>query len=329
VLDTINWEVNPTVGPNSCNTPYYCSFINPVFADNEQGSGYPGLYPSPPYGGGSNGTGYSFGSTPNTGSDTLGLGLTNHFDTMPTYPQANMLDGTFVPVAGGSGLALTWDTFTTGGTYNSTGSSGACPDPPSGPSLHSSCWTPGPLSAQAISGLGFDIQLNDPGQALGPWSVTFAVYGATPGCGTGGGFTTVTVGINEGVLDCYDYVNSEMTDSQGDDADNLGCPDGDPTCLGYTAGAQLLGTITVNSDSNGDPAFFGFTTTDTYGIGALVETGSTNPNGDLSDSNFAISEQTLLYSQQTETGTPEPATLLLFGSGLLIAARRLRKRTTK
>jgi len=101
-----------------------------------------------------------------------------------------------------------------------------------------------------------------------------------------------------------------------------------PNCVDYTDNTvQLLGTVTVNSDSNGDPVFFGFTTTDPYGVGAIVLTGGSVPGGEFSNTNFAINEVTLLTQQPAST--PEPATLLLFGSGLLIAARRLRKHAAK
>jgi hypothetical protein len=52
-----------------------------------------------------------------------------------------------------------------------------------------------------------------------------------------------------------------------------------------------------------------------------------DPGAESADVNFSIDEVSLLTP--TPVTTPEPATLLLFGSGLLVAARRLRKRATK
>lgn len=344
-LDTINWEVNPTVGPNAagCPSPYfYCQ--NPDYGDSELGSGYPGNFPTgypTNYGGGVNGTGYTWGSTPASGSfpaNPLNLSITNTFGSMPTYPYQNMLTGT---ADGVNDLALTWDTFTTTSTYNIGGNSGECQNLPNYP-VDLTCWNPGPESNAPISGIGFDIQLGNFGQNLGPFSVTFNVYGATANCGNAGngqgGYSgdTIVAGETAGTLaDCYDYQNGEMTDSNGADTANDGpvsgnqCTgDGDTACPEYNSStAQLLGTITVNSDDLGDPAFVGFTTTDPYGIGALVMTGFSAPFGESADANFSIDEVTLLTP--TPPSTPEPATLLLFGSGLLIAARRLRKRVTK
>jgi hypothetical protein len=247
---------------------------------------------------------------------------------MPTFPYNNMLAGT---LSDGNDLALTWDTSTTSSTYNVGANGGSCqnqPDYTDDPT----CWTPGPLTNAPIAGLGFDIQMGNFGQNLGPFQVTFAVYGATPGCGTLTADTAVITGTAGVLTDCFDYQNNEMTDANGADTADDGAPpcsaDADPSCPYYNSSAsQLLGTITVNSDSNGDPAFVGFTTNDPYGIGTLVMTGFSDPSAENADVNFSVDEVTLLT--QTPPSTPEPATLLLFGSGLLLAASRLRKRVTK
>jgi len=336
-LDTINWEVNPV----DCGTEYCLSYPNsPYYADGYQGANAP-PYPSPPYGGGVNGTGYTFGEEPNSGGNTLGLTLTNNFATMPGFPGQNMLAGT---LSLGNDLALTWDTSTTGATYNlgapeAPGANGQTSCGTGGDYYYPAyginpCWIPGTNTFAPISGVGFDIQLNQFGLGLGPWSVTFEVFGATPGCAAGAADGTNTVADGSLVpfdVDCYDAQNQQMGDGSGADT-SYGCDATDPdylNCLQYNnPNVQLLGTVTLNSDSNGDPAFFGFTTTDPYGIGALVMTGFSVPfPGEDPDANFSIDEVSLLTP--LPPSTPEPATLLLFGSGLLIAARRLRKRATK
>jgi hypothetical protein len=332
-LDTINWPANLPDGvpgnPNEWS-------ISPLY-------GGPGGNPVAPDGaGGVNGTGYTWGSVP---SDLINnpehLALTSSFGTMPVFgPSDMMLTG---QASTGNEMALTWDTSTTTAVYNggltdTDTTSCSWNDPNRVPGFDQggydpNCWTNGPLSHAAISGLGFDVQLTSPSGFIGPWTATFAIYGATPGCDAGGADSQSTVRVGTAFPyagDCFDYNTGQMTDVDGNDSISP-CIEADPDyaqCLEYSdTTVQLLGTVTINSDSNGDPAFFGFTTSDPYGIGALVMTGYTTPSSDSPDANFSIDEQTLLTN--VPPTTPEPATLLLFGSGLLLAARRLRKQTTK
>jgi hypothetical protein len=330
-LDTINWEVNPGDINNGLtgNGSYYST--SPAISNDLQGENCCG-YPSPPYGGGVNGTGYTFGSVPSAlNGDPLNLGLSNTFGTLPTFAQANILHGT---ASSGNDFALTWDTSTTGAHYDYNDPNQPNCDGQGSDIWTQSCWIPGVNTFAPITGLGFDIQLKS-GQSVGPFSVTFNVYGATPGCGLGGADGNATVEGGSTLptsVDCFDYNTGQMMDTDGNDNPTSPCVTADPdysNCIEYSGtNVQLLGTITVNSDEVGDPAFLGFTTTDPYGIGALVMTNWSFGNAsDNPDVNFAVDEQTLLTAAQP--ATPEPATLLLFGSGLLLAARRLRKRATK
>jgi hypothetical protein len=156
--------------------------------------------------------------------------------------------------------------------------------------------------------LGFDVQLN-PFGVLEQWTVTFNIYSQASGCDSGS-TAVIQNPVGDTAIDCYNYANGSPTNASG----------------GSSGAGVLLGTVTVDSDTSGDAAFFGFTST--TAIGAVVETGYTSQFGDLAQINFAVDDVTLL-AQQAPTGTPEPATLLLFGSGLLIAARRLRKQASK
>ena len=260
---------------------------------------------------------------------------------MPSFIDPNMMLTGLISTP--NQLALTWDTSSTGATYNgglldtdtSSCSWNDINNPNGQGNYDPNCWAAGVNTNAAISGLGFDVQLSSPGGFIGPWTATFAVYGATPGCNAGGplGNSSILSGTENPTIDCFDYRTGQMTDPEGNDASSPCLPSNidinTALCAQYSDNTvQLLGTITVNSDSNGDPAFFGFTTSDPYGIGALVMTGDTlGSSSDNPDANFAIDEQTLLTP--IPPSTPEPATLLLFGSGLLLAARRLRKQTTK
>jgi len=339
-LDTINWNANPV---NFCgDTTVWC--IDPASANGQTGT----AFPSP--GGGVNGTGYSFGGTPNTSGNAMLLQQVNSYGSMPNVAANQSTDILTGDLSGGD-LALTWDTSTTGATYNgglSNNDTSSCswndPNNPNGPGGYDpNCWTAGLNTGAAISGVGFDVQVG-PGDLfpLGQWSITFAIYGETPYCTgsvnavTGIPFENNAVigGGQPDVVDCWDYQNGLMTSAGSDDVANQDCAAGgveptlDPVCSDYTDSTiQLLGTITATSDLNGDPVFVGFTTNDPFGVGAVVETGYSLALGDSGDTNFGIDEVTL--QTNPPEATPEPATLLLFGSGLLIAARRLRKQATK
>jgi hypothetical protein len=336
-MDTINWEVNPFTGSTS-----------PVFFDGGDGQAMGGDFPNPPYGGGVNGTGYSFGSVPSTsgfpneGANQMGLTVTNSFGTLPNNPSGGTNQNLFTGTTNGLALALGWDTSTTGTIYDDslmdstnhrcytggTSNPGGTPDNPNY-DPDPACWTTvGPNRGADITGVGFDIQLTQTNQfdetVFAPFSVTFAIYGATPGCSPNG-FDAMIGNPSPPQVQCYDYQQAGMTDTQGDSATNEFCPDNDPTCTDYnSSNVQLLGYVTVDSNAGG-PAFFGFTTNDPYGVGEVVMIGNSFGQSENSDVNFAINQVTLLTQNNT---TPEPTTLLLFGSGLLVAARRLRKKAT-
>jgi hypothetical protein len=341
-LDTINWEVNQV---DNTNLNIYGG--SPALFDGLPDGGDGGSFANPPYGGGVNGTGYSIGQVPSTapypsqGQNNLDLSIASQAGTMPAQQYNNLLVGT---LSSGLGFATNWDTGTTGSTYNPSGtdsSNNPCytggaggSGTPSNPQYDpdDACWTPG--SNAVITGVGFDLQLDqtnaDDSLNLGPWSATFAIYGATPGCNQGA--SAISQGGQTPDIQCYDYYDEQMTDPTGNDTTNdtdlSDCfPTGtDPSCPGYNAqNVQLLGYVTINSDSNGDPAFFGFTTNDPYGVGTIVLTDYSFAGSEGGDVNFAINQVTLLTQNNT---TPEPTTLLLFGSGLLMAARRLRKKAT-
>src|SRR5580658_4157330 len=82
-LDTINWEVNQNDGGTYCSgsSAYYC--FSPEYYDGQQGQNLP-PYLSPPYGGGVNGTGYSWGTVGTEGGaqNVQDIGLRSNFGTM-------------------------------------------------------------------------------------------------------------------------------------------------------------------------------------------------------------------------------------------------------
>ncbi|GEM_PF-4879859 len=331
-LDTINWEVNPVDGVPNGNPNIYS--VSPVFFNNGpgQGTGSAGNFPNPPYGGGVNGTGYSVGQVPSTaqfpnnGDNTDLLSITNQFGNMPTQQYANLLTGTL----SGQGLGMNWDTSTTGAHYDPNRIDSHGHQCTTNYDQDPACWVPGTNTNAIITGVGFDIQMDQTNifnqTVLGPFSVTFAIYGATPGCNDNSSAIITTAEAPD--IQCYDYFDQQMTDNQGNDTSN-DCATPDPNdlpCSGYNdSNVQLLGYVTVNSDTNGDPVFFGFTTNDPYGVGTVVLSGYSFNQAEGADVNFAINQVTLLTQSQN---TPEPTTLLLFGSGLLVAARRLRKKST-
>jgi len=327
-LDTLNWNAASVYDCGNGNG-IWC--IDPASGNAQEG------------GGGANGTGYSFGGTPNGNPTAMQLTQVSSYGSMPNVLASQGGSDILTGDLTGGDLALTWDTSTTGATYSQTCADDD-PNDPNGPGGYDpSCWTAGTNTGAAISGVGFDVQVGH-GDVfpLGPWSITFAVYGETPYCtGSVNAVTgipyennAVIGGGQPDVVDCWDYQNGQMTSGGSDDVTNGDCqaggvePTADPVCSDYTDSTiQLLGTITATSDLNGDPVFVGFTTNDPFGVGAVVETGYSLAQGESADTNFGIDEVTLQTNPPAET--PEPATLLPFGSGLLIAARRLRKQATK
>jgi hypothetical protein len=150
----------------------------------------------------------------------------------------------------------------------------------------------------AITGLGFDVQLGNGTNQASNYTVTFDIYSAGSGCGD------------------YPY--------QGKDPNFLSP---DVSCWNYSTGAPvpgsgstLIGKITLTS-IDGSEGFFGFNTTANV---QTVAVESATTQGSEGNSTFGFGSVTL-----TESLVPEPATLLLFGSGMLAVARRMRKRMTK
>jgi hypothetical protein len=197
--------------------------------------------------------------------------------------------------AGMLGFGLSFDTSTTGDSY-STGSN----------------------PVNGVYGVGFDYQLGMGDGAGGEeqattYSVTFQIWAATPSCQS----------------DINDYLNNDFETSSNETINCFNFQTGQPTnadgsamSLGELTSA-LLATVTVNS-SDGSAGFFSVTSS--APIGAIYESAN-SVTGAEGISAFGIDQVDLLNQQQT--GTPEPATLLLFGSGLLFAARRLRKSVAK
>jgi hypothetical protein len=290
-LDTINWSANP--GEGTCgDTPNYC--YDPDYWNSD---GFTSDTPSPPYGGGVNGTGYTYGQTVHGATTYSGNGSgTQVTNLLPVSSFLGVPDGSggtnilSTSATGFQGLALTWDTSTTDCTVT------GCPDP-----IY-------PYSS--VYGVGFNVQLGgnagDSTVQADSYQVTFEIYAATPGC-----TNTIDNALPPPTVDCFDYSTGVPTTA-----------DGSTDLTGAALTAATLATITVNSD-DGSAGFFAVQSS--VAIGAIYAMpGLDNATyGENQEGAFGIGAVTL--NDQPASNTPEPATLLLFGSGLLMAARRLRK----
>jgi hypothetical protein len=330
LLDTINWGSNTVGADNSALANLGGSYTGTTYGYNPTafgpGWGIIGLT------GGANGTGYTIGQNVGAGGTTT-LSTTGSAFGLTGLPNSILTTSEISSSSTYDGFAMTFDTsdesgnlpglVTAQGAIDYRGAvAGVTGCSPAYDSFYTNgaadCAT-NPLyvaGTQSVNGVGFDFSLGvDTGTGLNQsadgFSVTFSIYGYQNGCN--GGVTDIdsTLGGASGVtaVDCFDYANGQVTDPAGND-------------LG--AGYGLLGTVTLTSDTSGDPVFFGVSST--TAISAIAVTAINTGSSEGAPVSFGIDNVGLLTQEQS---TPEPATLLLFGSGLLFAARRLRKATTK
>jgi len=301
-------------------------------------------------------TGYSLGMVPGSGVNNagdLGLSATNSFLDLTPSGTNNVLSAGMYDTSGlgegqtcdntqctfdnyvnstspFTGFALTFDTSDTGLTGCQAGQDG------SGLSYNGAADTCGsgpltgpqnsttPLGPNMLYGVGFDLQAGgytDGGFVpTSGYTITFDVWAAVPGCET-----DIDSAVDP-VVDCFDYETGLPTDASGVDC---GTGEGQDSSCSNQPLAQVtlcVGTYeggSCEASSQAQSTFIGFTSTTAI---SAISVASSSLNGESSNS-FGVDGVSLLTQQQTPI--PEPASLLLFGSGLLVAARRLRSRFAK
>jgi hypothetical protein len=275
LLDTVSWVTNPPDDASNNCADGPCYFNEDYFTPLQ-----PVLYPGFGYGpGGANGTGFSLGEVASYLNDFLYT--VNSFLGLPSG--ANNTKNLLTTVGQGvQGLALTFDTSSTNSPNTNAG----------------------------VYGVGFDFQLStacNSGSGTCPaqptsYSVTFQVYGTTPGCTSSVYNYDLATNIdNYAVIDCFDYATGVPT-SAGSTSGTFSQTGSTGVITsgadGGTGAGPLLATVTMNS-ANGAAGFFGITTTSP--IGAIYASAASTSDSATGGA-FAIDNVDLLGATTTGSG---------------------------